>query len=57
VRAAEDEFRRLNTKGVFGDKGCGLLHGKMTAEQKAAVLQEFSRWVGVTYLRGASGAS
>eukprot|EP00775_Hariotina_reticulata_P012580 gene12580-12710_t len=42
VRAAEEEFRRLSVQGVFGDKACGLLHGKMTAEHKAAVLQDFS---------------
>eukprot|EP00878_Enallax_costatus_P045547 GHUV01054958.1.p1 GENE.GHUV01054958.1~~GHUV01054958.1.p1 ORF type:complete len:399 (+),score=85.44 GHUV01054958.1:937-2133(+) len=42
VRAATEEYERLQASGLFGDFKCGLLHGKMKGEDKAAVLKAFS---------------
>eukprot|EP00879_Flechtneria_rotunda_P020962 GHRR01022072.1.p1 GENE.GHRR01022072.1~~GHRR01022072.1.p1 ORF type:complete len:234 (+),score=58.80 GHRR01022072.1:1274-1975(+) len=42
VRAAQGEYARLSASGLFGSYGCGLLHGKLKPEEKAAVLQKFS---------------
>lgn len=48
VKAAEDEHQRLQESGLFGDFKCGLLHGKMKGEEKAAVLKAFSRYAVIT---------
>jgi ATP-dependent DNA helicase RecG len=40
AKAAVDEHRRLQEE-VFPDLRLGLLHGRMTAEQKEAVMREF----------------
>lgn len=42
VKAAEEEHRRLQQDGVLGDVGCGLLHGRMSSEDKFAALQAFA---------------
>ena len=42
VKAAEEEHRRLQEDGVLGDVGCGLLHGRMSSEDKFAALQAFA---------------
>lgn len=45
VRAATEEHERLQASGLFGDFKCGLLHGKMKGEEKAAVLKAFNMYV------------
>jgi ATP-dependent DNA helicase RecG len=40
TKAAVEEYRRLQ-EDVFPDLRLGLLHGRMTAEQKEAVMREF----------------
>lgn len=42
VKAAEEEHRRLQQDGVLGDVRCGLLHGRMSSEDKFAALQAFA---------------
>ena len=42
VRAAEEEHRRLQQDGVLGGADCGLLHGRMSSEEKIAALQAFA---------------
>lgn len=42
VKAAEEEHRRLQQDGVLGDVGCGLLHGRMSSEDKFAALKAFA---------------
>jgi ATP-dependent DNA helicase RecG len=43
VKAAEQEHALLSAAGVFGSHAAGLLHGRMTAAEKAAALQAFQR--------------
>jgi ATP-dependent DNA helicase RecG len=43
-RTVMDEFERLSREGVFESARVGLLHGKLTADEKAAALQKFSRY-------------
>lgn len=42
-RAVMDEFDRLTSAGVFGDHRVGLLHGRMSGDEKARALRQFSR--------------
>ena len=42
VKAAEEEHRRLQQDGVLGGVDCGLLHGRMSSEDKFAALQAFA---------------
>ncbi|DBB02038.1 TPA: hypothetical protein ACH3X1_000615 [Trebouxia sp. C0004] len=42
IKAAEEEHRRLQQTGVLGDAKCGLLHGRMSSEDKFAALQAFA---------------
>ena len=42
-RAVMDEFERLTNAGVFGNQRVGLLHGRMSGEEKARALRDFSR--------------
>jgi ATP-dependent DNA helicase RecG len=43
VKAAEQEHQLLSAAGVFGTHAAGLLHGRMTAAEKAAALRDFQR--------------
>lgn len=43
IKAAEEEHRHLQQTGVLGDAKCGLLHGRMSSEDKFAALQAFAR--------------
>lgn len=38
LQAAEEEHRKLVQLKVLGDHKCGLLHGRMSSEDKAAAL-------------------
>ena len=42
VKAAEQEHEQLQQSGVLGDHSCGLMHGRMSAEEKFAALQAFA---------------
>ena len=42
VKAAEQEHEQLQQSGVLGDHSCGLLHGRMSAEEKFAAMQAFA---------------
>lgn len=42
-RAVMDEFERLTKAGVFGERRVGLLHGRMSGDEKASALRDFSR--------------
>ena len=42
IKAAEEEHRHLQQTGVLGDAKCGLLHGRMSSEDKFAALQAFA---------------
>lgn len=42
VRAAEEEHRRLQQDGVLGGAECGLLHGRLSSEEKIAALHAFA---------------
>ena len=44
VQAAEEEHKRLTEGGVMGpDVRYGLLHGRLSSEEKAAALDAFAR--------------
>jgi RecG-like helicase len=46
-RTVMDEYARLSRANVFGaEHRVGLLHGRMSGDEKARALQQFSRWVG-----------
>ncbi len=40
TKAAQEEFDRLST-GVFADRSVGLLHGRMSLEEKESVMDDF----------------
>lgn len=42
IKAAEEEHRHLQQAGVLGDAKCGLLHGRMSSEDKFAALRAFA---------------
>eukprot|EP00192_Tetraselmis_astigmatica_P010317 CAMPEP_0117673240 /NCGR_PEP_ID=MMETSP0804-20121206/14362_1 /TAXON_ID=1074897 /ORGANISM="Tetraselmis astigmatica, Strain CCMP880" /LENGTH=854 /DNA_ID=CAMNT_0005481955 /DNA_START=183 /DNA_END=2746 /DNA_ORIENTATION=+ len=42
LKAAEDEYKRLQESGCLGGANCGLLHGRMTGEEKGAALRSFA---------------
>ena len=42
LQAAEEEHRKLLQTKALGDHACGLLHGRMSSEDKIAALQAFS---------------
>ncbi|KAL0024844.1 hypothetical protein WJX79_004631 [Trebouxia sp. C0005] len=42
IKAAEEEHRHLQQTGVLGGAKCGLLHGRMSSEDKFAALQAFA---------------
>ena len=42
VKAAEQQFEQLQQSGVLGNHSCGLLHGRMSADEKFAALQAFA---------------
>ncbi len=42
IKAAELEHKRLQEDGVLGDAACGLLHGRMSSEDKFAALKAFA---------------
>ena len=45
IKAAEEEHRHLQEIGVLGSAACGLLHGRMSSEDKFAALQAFATGV------------
>ena len=42
IKAAEEEHRQLQQSGVLGDHRCGLLHGRMSADEKLSAMQAFA---------------
>ena len=42
VQSAEDEFKVLQREPLLKGASCGLLHGRMSGEEKAAALTEFA---------------
>ena len=42
VKAAQEVHRRMQQDSVLGDAACGLLHGRMSSEDKFAALQAFA---------------
>ena len=42
LQAAEEEYRKLLQTKALGDHECGLLHGRMSSEDKIAALQAFA---------------
>uniref|UniRef100_A0A061S458 ATP-dependent DNA helicase RecG n=1 Tax=Tetraselmis sp. GSL018 TaxID=582737 RepID=A0A061S458_9CHLO len=42
VKAAEQEYKRLSEGGYLGGAKCGLLHGRLSGEQKSRALQDFA---------------
>lgn len=45
IKAAEEEHRHLQESSVLGSAACGLLHGRMSSEDKFAALQAFATGV------------
>jgi hypothetical protein len=44
-RTVMDEWERLTRAGVFGPENrVGFLHGRLTGDEKAQALRDFSRW-------------
>ena len=43
IKNAELEHKRLQESGLLGSSAVGLLHGRMTSENKFAALQAFAK--------------